>query len=117
MDLVEGILRRASRTGQMLAFLAALFLAFNPHSLYALSVNGANHNHSGSFCDVLDTEMSSSDSENHAQGSHGDCIHHFDPLVRAPTVHRLILGPDMIAVPFLGPVRQSILTTDPPPPR
>ena len=117
MDLTEGIWQRATRMGQMLAFLAALFLAVNPHPLHAQADGGAGHNHLGFFCDALDTDMSPSDGEDSNPTSHGDCIHHFDPLVRAPIEH----GPSYVSLAvaplYVAPARQLSLGSDPPPPR
>lgn len=100
--------------GQMLAFLAALLLAFNPHPLHAQSSDGAGHSHFGPLCEALDPEKSSSDG---MQGSHGDCMHHFDPMVRAPAGHGVIQTSVAQTRPYVEPARQLVLTSDPPPPR
>ena len=117
MDLTDGILRRAARLGQMLAFLGALFLAINPHPLHAQSDGGAGHSHLGFFCDALDTDNSPSGGEDGVPTSHGDCIHHFDPLVRASIEH----SPSYLSVAtaplYVAPARQVSLGSDPPPPR
>jgi hypothetical protein len=117
MDLTEGIFRGMARAGRMLALLAVLFLAFNPHPLHAQSNDGAGHSDVGPQCEALDAEKSSSGGHDGMQGIHGDCLHHFDPLVRAP-VH-LVAVPRSIAQtsPYGEPARQLALTSDPPPPR
>jgi hypothetical protein len=117
MDLTEGISRRAVRMGQMLAFLAALFLAVNPHLLHAASDDGAGHSHFGSFCEALDTDKSPSGGEHGMPTSHGDCVHHFDPLVRAPIEHSPSYSSVAVAPLYLAPARQLSLGSEPPPPR
>lgn len=117
MELTEGIVKRAARVGQMLAFLAALFLAVNPHPLHAQSDEAAGHSHLGSYCEAIDAEKSSSDTDDGAQSHHGDCVHHFDPLLRAPIEQ----SPSFLSVaapaPYTVSTRQLILTAEPPPPR
>ncbi len=118
MNLTDGILRRAARTGQIMVFLAALFLAVNPHLLHAQSSDGAGHNHFGFFCEALDTEKSPSDSEDGTQSSHGDCVHHFDPLVRAPIEQSPSYVVSVAAsMSYVAPARKLSLGSDPPPPR
>lgn len=117
MDLTEGIKKRLVRTGQILAFLAVLFLAFNPHSLHALSDQTDGHSHFGFLCNALDTERSSSDSEGGTPSPHADCIHHFDPLVQSPAEQPARDVSVEESPPHFGPARQQILTFDPPPPR
>lgn len=117
MDLTEGILRRAARVSHMLAFLAALFLAVNPHPLHAQSDEGAGHSHFGSFCEALDGGKSLPDGKGGPQGFHGDCIHHFDPMVQAP-IEQYTAYVSLAAMPlYEAPTRQISLTSDPPPPR
>ena len=103
--------------GQMLALLAALFLAVNPHPLHAHADGGTGHGHFGFFCDVLDTDMSPSDSEDGIPASHGDCIHHFDPLVRAPAEFGTLSVSVSVTATHIESGRQQILGFDPPPPR
>lgn len=117
MELAEGITRRAARMGQILALLAALFLAFDPHPLLAQSDAGSGQGHLESFCEALDTDMSQSHGEDGLPSSHGDCTHHFDPLVRGPIefgIHYVSVG---VAPPHSEPVRQQNPASDPPPPR
>ena len=114
MDLTDGIWRRAVRVGQILALLAALFLAVNPHPLHAQADDEAGHSHFGSYCEALDTDKSPSGD---AESTHGDCMHHFDPMARAPIEHADIPRPVAEARPHVDPARQPVLTSDPPPPR
>ena len=117
MELTDGIWRWAARVGQMLTLLATLFLAVNPLPLHAQVDDGAGHSHFGSFCETLDTDMSPSGGTDGPQGSHGDCMHHFVPMVRAPVEHADISGSAAEARPHVDPARQPVLTSDPPPPR
>jgi hypothetical protein len=117
MDLTRGILKQVAQMGQALALLAALFLAANPHSLHAQADDRTGRSHLGSFCEALDTEKSSPDGDVGAQSSHGDCLHHFDPMIRTAVEHHAIDVSAAEAGPKVEPVRRLNLTLDPPPPR
>ncbi len=122
MELIDGIWRRVLGVGQILALLAALFLAVNPHPLHAQSDEGAGHQHFGSYCEALDTEKSSFDGDggqsgSHGATSHGDCIHHFDPMVQAPAEHGRTYASVTVQPKRSEPRRQQNLGFDPPPPR
>ena len=117
MELTAGIRLRAARMGQMLAFLAALFLAVAPHGVHAQSGEGAGHSHFGIFCDALDTETSPAHGQDGTPSAHGDCLHHIDSMVR-PLFEQ---SPDHVSAAteplYEAPLWQLNLTADPPPPR
>ena len=122
MDLIDGIWRRALGVGQILALLATLFLAVNPHPVHAQSDEGAGHQHFGSYCEALDAEKSSFDGDggqsgSHGATSHGDCIHHFDPMVQAPAEHGRFYTSTAVQPQHSQPYRRHSLGFDPPPPR
>lgn len=117
MDFLEGIRRWVTKTGQMLAFLAVLLLAFNPNPLHALAGGDDDHSHTGSLCQMLDSEESSPDQHDGMPSSHGDCVHHFDPMVQAPMEHKTPSASVEPLPPHLEPVPQQTLGFDPPPPR
>lgn len=114
---MEGIRRRAARAGQVMAFLAALFLSFNLHPPHAHADADGGHGHSGIFCEAHDLGQSSPDGETDKSPSHADCIHHFDPLLRAPAEYGVRYVHRATAPPHIEPLRQEILSFDPPPPR
>ena len=117
MDLTVGKLGRVARVGQVLAFLGALFLAVNPHPIHAQYDEAADHSHLGTLCEPLDAKTSSSDGKNGMPNSHGDCVHHFDPIARA-SIEQI---PSDLSVPtaaiYVSPLRQRSFSSDPPPPR
>lgn len=117
MDLTEGITRRAARAAQMLAFLAAFFLAFNMHPLHAQSDMGAAHGHFGSLCEIPDDGDAAHGGEDSSNFSYSDCIHHCDSMVQAHFEQgRLYLAAATAAL-HSAPNREPIFTFDPRPPR
>ena len=117
MDLTREIMKRAARVGQLLAFLAVLFLAVNPHPLHAQPDDVPGHSQFGLFFEALDGDESSSEGKNGTQSFHGGCTDHFDPMVRAPVGRGAIYNAVAEAGPNVESIRQLILTSDPPPPR
>lgn len=117
MELTAGIRRRAGRVGQILAFLAALFLAVMPHASHAVSGEGAGHSHIGGHCDALETEKSPSDSQDCTVPSHGDCAHHIYSMARMLSEQSLDHVPATAEALHEAALRQLSLTTEPPPPR
>ena len=117
MDFVEGIRRWVTRTGRVLAVFAVFLLAINPDPLHALSDGDDGHGHSGFLCQTIDTEEPSPDQHDNMPSSHGDCVHHFDPMVQAPAEHHSPSTAAEPPAPHLEPVPQQNLGFDPPPPR
>jgi hypothetical protein len=111
------MMKGVAQMGQVLAFLAALILTVDPHPLHAQSDGVAGHGYLGSFCEELDTARSTSNGNGSEQSSHGDCIHHFDPMVRAALEQRVIDVSVAVAKADVEPIRRLTLTSDPPPPR
>ncbi len=117
MDLTSGIMRHATETGRMLALLAVLFLAVNPHAVHAGSGENSGHGHFGSLCLMLDTEQPASNHDGGTLKSHGDCVHHFDPLVQTPTEQPARDASVEMLQPHFTAVRHRVYPFDPPPPR
>ena len=116
VELIHGISKRAARIGHALSFLAVLMLTISSFPHHAHSEDGSEQSHFGQFCETLGSAESTSDDNDRTQSPHGDCIHHFDPMVRAPLPQRLgEPHTDMVAV--VDVARQLRLTSDPPPPR
>lgn len=104
--------------GRIMALLAVLLLVVNPHPLHAQGGDEADYGHFGSFCEAVETDGAPS---HHGGGdraeAHGDCIHHFDPLVRAPVEHARPEAATARPAGHLERFRQRTPTFDPPPPR
>lgn len=117
MDLTNGIMRRATETGRMLALLAVLFLAVNPQVVHAEPGESSSHNHFGSLCVLLEVEQPASDHDGGMLKSHVDCVHHFDPLVHSPTEQLARDASVETTQPHFTAVRHRVYPFDPPPPR
>ena len=111
MELTEGTRKRAARTGQVLALLAALCLAFLPHMLHAQSSVGTGHSHFGVLCLGVGMEQAPHDSPDGMSSSHGDSMVYviFD---QAPD-H----GPAASEPLYEAPASQLNPSAEPPPPR
>jgi hypothetical protein len=109
--------QRLTRLSQVLAFLAVLFMAVSPHQLSAQPDESVDHSNHELLCDGLETYTSSSGGQNDMPTSHGDCLHHFDPLTQEP----LLKGPKYVSAGadslYISPLRQRNFSSDPPPPR
>lgn len=117
VELTLGILKGMARVGHVLSFLAVLMLTISSFPHHAHSDDGSEQSHFGQFCETLGSEESSSDGSDRMQSPHGDCIHHFDPMVRAPLLQRLG-KPNIVSLfAVVDTARQLRLTSDPPPPR
>jgi|GEM_PF-3777411 len=116
MDLAEGIQRSWTRLGRLLAFFAVLFLTFNPHHLHAHSDKVDGHSHFGQICDIPDADKSLSGGGDPLD-PHGDCLHHFVPLLQPSQLHEQIGINAGLRIPYTDSNRQAVLTADPPPPR
>ena len=111
------MMKELARGGQLLAFLAVLLVALNPHPLHAQMSQDTDHNHVGFSCESLEAGDSSSDDFAGSQSGHGDCIHHFDSMVGASTAQNLSNFPIASLIIPTGFVGEFRLTSDPPPPR
>lgn len=117
MALTEGIRKRAVRMGQILAFLAALCLAFLPHTLHAQSSAGSGHSHFGVLCLGLDMEQAPHHSPNGTSSTHGDCLHHFYSMVQVIFDQTPDHEPAASETLYQAPASQLNPSAEPPPPR
>ena len=117
MKSARDTLRKATRLGHVLAFVAALLLSLDLHQVHAHADSDGGHGHSGMICEALDIDSWQPDDEGGKTLSHGDCVHHFYPLFRAVVSHSVPYVHLALTPPRFDPVRQETVTFDPPPPR
>lgn len=117
MDLRERIVKRMAQAGQVLGLLAALLMAVNAHPVHAEADASNDHGHFGLFCDMQVSGDLSHDGDGDVPNPHGDCTHHFHPIVATPA-HK---NPEHLSAAdeplYKVSTRQMSLTFDPPPPR
>lgn len=112
----HGTRQRLARMSQMLALLAALFLAFGPHALHAQMDDGPGHSHSGSYCHEQGAN-GAGEGPDSAPSAAGDCVPHFHPMTQASVDHGTERISSAVASRYAEPARQMNPSADPPPPR
>lgn len=118
IGLIEGLLRWARVTANVLVLLVALTMALDLHPAHAqASDDSPAHSHFGTTCDTPDLEKAPLDRGEATSDTYADCVHHCPSMHRAATEHRLMHDSGALPMAHVESYRQTFSVFDPPPPR
>ena len=118
IGVIEGLMRWARVTANVLALFVALTMALDLHPAHAqASGDTPAHSHFGATCDTPDSEKAPSHDKEATSSTYADCVHHCPSLHRAATAHRLMHDSGTPAMAYGESYRQTFSAFDPPPPR
>lgn len=115
---IEGLLRWARVTANVLAFFVALIMALDLHPAHAhASGDGSGHSAFGATCDTPDVDNAPLDGNEATSGTYADCVHHCPVLLRATIARHSILDSGALENSYAELPRRMFSAFDPPPPR